>query len=165
MSPLGFNTGYIDELYRQYLEDPDSVSESWQEFFSDYRPNETFVSSVEPPADTGDGEPAAKAEPPVVTPTPEKPAKAPAARQGDGAVEEAIKPASAPAVDPDAADVKPIRGPAGKIVENMEASLGVPTATSVRDVPVKLLAENRQLINEYQRYIGGEKVSYTHIIA
>jgi len=165
VSPLGFNTGYIDELYRQYLADPDSVSESWQEFFSDYRPNETFVSSVEAPADTGDGESAEEGEPPVVTPSAEQPAQAPAARQGDGAVEEAIKPASAPAVDPDAADVKPIRGPAGKIVENMEASLGVPTATSVRDVPVKLLAENRQLINEYQRYIGGEKVSYTHIIA
>ncbi len=167
MSLLGFNTGYIDELYRQYLEDPDSVSESWQEFFSDYRPNETFVVAPETASPEADGDekpteaPAQRPEPAAKKP-PRKPAEA---RQGDGAVTEAIKPASAPSVDPDEAEVKPIRGPAGKIVENMEASLGVPTATSVRDVPVKLLAENRQLINEYQRYIGGEKVSYTHIIA
>ncbi|HET6566439.1 MAG TPA: multifunctional oxoglutarate decarboxylase/oxoglutarate dehydrogenase thiamine pyrophosphate-binding subunit/dihydrolipoyllysine-residue succinyltransferase subunit, partial [Rhodothermales bacterium] len=58
-----------------------------------------------------------------------------------------------------------LRGPSAKIVENMEASLGVPTATSVRAVPVKLMSENRKLINDYQRYVSGEKVSFTHLIA
>ena len=43
MSALGFNTGYIEELYSQYLIDPQSVSESWQEFFADYQPSESFV--------------------------------------------------------------------------------------------------------------------------
>jgi 2-oxoglutarate dehydrogenase E1 component len=47
----------------------------------------------------------------------------------------------------------------------MASSLNVPTATSVRDFPVKLMAENRNLINAYQRNVGGEKVSYTHLIA
>ncbi|MEZ4702092.1 MAG: multifunctional oxoglutarate decarboxylase/oxoglutarate dehydrogenase thiamine pyrophosphate-binding subunit/dihydrolipoyllysine-residue succinyltransferase subunit [Rhodothermales bacterium] len=59
----------------------------------------------------------------------------------------------------------PLRGASAKIVENMEASLGVPTATSVRAMPVRLMAENRALINEYQRYVGGEKVSFTHLVA
>ena len=41
----------------------------------------------------------------------------------------------------------------------------MPTATSIRTVPVKLMAENRKLVNDYQRYCGGEKVSFTHLIA
>jgi len=40
---FGFNTGYIEALYAQYLKDPNSVSESWREFFSDYHPSETFI--------------------------------------------------------------------------------------------------------------------------
>ena len=32
------NLGYVDELYATYLEDPNSVSEAWREFFADYRP-------------------------------------------------------------------------------------------------------------------------------
>src|SRR2546422_6379857 len=38
-------------------------------------------------------------------------------------------------------EVIPIRGVALKIVENMEASLAVPTATSQRRIPVKLRSE------------------------
>ena len=44
---LGFNTGYVEELYRQFLDDPDSVSDSWREFFADYRPSESFVAAAE----------------------------------------------------------------------------------------------------------------------
>ena len=47
----------------------------------------------------------------------------------------------------------------------MEASLGMPTATSVRTLPVKLMIENRTLINQHQRGVGGVKVSFTHLIA
>src|SRR5215211_6729320 len=43
----------------------------------------------------------------------------------------------------------PIRGPALRIAENMQASLEVPTATSYREIPVKLLDENRRLINQF----------------
>lgn len=131
MTPLGFNTGYIEELYRQYLQDPDSVGENWKEFFKDFTPDDGFVAPA--PAPT--------------TGTPSKP-----------------EPASAPEKAAHT-DEKAIRGPSAKIVENMEASLGVPTATSVRTVPVKLMAENRALINDHQRHVGGHKVSYTHIIA
>src|SRR5690606_17546743 len=54
---------------------------------------------------------------------------------------------------------------AARLVDNMEASLEIPTATSARQIPVKLMAENRRLINDAQRAVGGEKVSFTHIIA
>ena len=43
---------------------------------------------------------------------------------------------------------KPLTGVSKVIVENMEESLTVPTATSVRRVPVKVLEENRKVINE-----------------
>ena len=150
---LGFNTGYVEELYRQYLDDPKSVSESWQEFFADYTPTESFAAAEEarkqiiPPA-----QPPTKSEVAVETIAQEE------VRGGDGAVTEPVLP------DPEAADTVALRGPAGKIAENMETSLQVPTATSVRSFPVKLMAENRKLINDFQRNIGGDKVSYTHLI-
>jgi len=162
VSSLGFNTGYIEELYKQYLDDPDSVSESWREFFTDYHPDASFVPTTQTP---GDGEPSAPpAEPstePDTEPSPDTPAE-PA--RGDGAAPP-IRAASAPAIDEDEVEVQALRGPAGKIVENMEDSLGIPTATSARTIPVKLLQENRVLLNDYQKQVGGEKVSYTHIIA
>jgi len=62
-------------------------------------------------------------------------------------------------------DARPIVGPAKKIVENMEESLSVPTATSVRTIPVKLLEENRRIINDQLANRGLGKASFTHFIA
>ena len=46
----------------------------------------------------------------------------------------------------------------------MDASLTVPTATSVRSVPVKLLWDNRIVINNHLARARGGKVSFTHLI-
>ena len=46
----------------------------------------------------------------------------------------------------------------------MDASLQVPTATSVRAVPAKLLADNRIVINNHLARGRGGKVSFTHLI-
>ena len=46
----------------------------------------------------------------------------------------------------------------------MEASLGVPTATSVRTLPAKLLEINRQILNNQLARDRGGKVSFTHLI-
>ena len=35
---FGANAWLVDEMYEQYRDDPASVSESWREFFEDYRP-------------------------------------------------------------------------------------------------------------------------------
>src|SRR5213079_1482360 len=59
----------------------------------------------------------------------------------------------------------PLRGAAARTVENMEASLGVPTATSVRAMPAKLLEVNRQILNNQLARTGAGKVSFTHLIA
>ena len=57
-----------------------------------------------------------------------------------------------------------LRGPAARVVKNMEASLEVPTATSVRAVPAKLLVDNRIVINNHLARGRGGKVSFTHLI-
>ena len=137
MSVLGFNSGYVEELFARYREDPGSVSESWREFFADFQPAETFVVPEAP-----------QLKPTRIRTAPET--------SGDGV------PTTPVPVD---ADIKPLRGASARIVENMEASLGMPTATSVRTLSVKLLIENRTLINQHQRGIGGVKVSFTHLIA
>jgi len=69
--------------------------------------------------------------------------------------------AIAPAPD----EAAPIRGGSLRIVENMEESLSIPTATSYRTIPVKLLEENRRIINEHLEADNRTKVSFTHIIA
>ena len=46
----------------------------------------------------------------------------------------------------------------------MQQSLQVPTATSVRAVPAKLLFDNRIVINNHLRRARGGKVSFTHLI-
>ncbi len=57
-----------------------------------------------------------------------------------------------------------LRGASARTAQNMDASLTVPTATSVRSVPVKLLWDNRTVINNHLARARGGKVSFTHII-
>ena len=66
---------------------------------------------------------------------------------------------------PSAARVEPLRGVAGRVVQSMEGSLTVPTATSVRAIPAKLLIDNRIVINNHLKRTRGGKVSFTHLIA
>ena len=171
---IGPNAWLVDEMYEQYLADPTSVSDSWQEFFADYRPDGAPTRAgveappPEPAAPTnGDGPaeragtrpaPAAPAAPtpePAESPTP-TPTPTPAPTSGPSADDEASQ-ATEPAGEP-------IRGAAARIVANMEASLAVPTATSFREVPAKLLEVNRKVINGYLARTRGGKVSFTHLI-
>jgi 2-oxoglutarate decarboxylase len=74
------------------------------------------------------------------------------------------KPAAAGAGDGEGPKRTPLRGAAASVVKNMNASLTVPTATSVRAVPAKLLADNRVVINNHLARARGGKVSFTHLI-
>ncbi|MEP0774248.1 MAG: multifunctional oxoglutarate decarboxylase/oxoglutarate dehydrogenase thiamine pyrophosphate-binding subunit/dihydrolipoyllysine-residue succinyltransferase subunit [Acidobacteriota bacterium] len=60
---------------------------------------------------------------------------------------------------------EPLRGGAARLAANMDASLAIPTATTVRTVPVKLLEENRALLNHHLKDSQAGKVSFTHILA
>ncbi|WP_234794212.1 multifunctional oxoglutarate decarboxylase/oxoglutarate dehydrogenase thiamine pyrophosphate-binding subunit/dihydrolipoyllysine-residue succinyltransferase subunit [Mycolicibacterium flavescens] len=57
-----------------------------------------------------------------------------------------------------------LRGAAAAVVRNMEASLEVPTATSVRAVPAKVMIDNRIVINNHLKRTRGGKISFTHLI-
>ncbi len=132
------NAWLVEELYEQYQEDPESLSSGWQEFFADYRPTPATEPRSTPGEPDGDGR----------------------AAGADGATR-----SRAVGAVPEGVEAKPLRGVGARIVENMETSLGVPTATSVRDVPAKLLEVNRGFINNYLRRQRGGKVSFTHLIA
>jgi 2-oxoglutarate decarboxylase len=189
---FGPNAWLVDDMYDQYRRDPLSVSESWQEFFADYRQG----GPVRPAANGASGTPAAPPDAESVSePPPQKPDRAavPAAPAADAGVDAGpragtagpagpavTKPAPATAPAPAAAGAKPvasgaaggeptpkavpIRGAAARIVANMEASLAVPTATGVRVVPAKLLEVNRRVLNNQLARVGAGKVSFTHII-
>ena len=59
----------------------------------------------------------------------------------------------------------PLRGAAARLAGNMDASLAIPTATSQRSLPVKLLEENRRMLNQQRSLRGLSKISFTHLIA
>jgi 2-oxoglutarate dehydrogenase E1 component len=144
---LGPNAGLIDEMYRLYRENPNAVSPGWREFFTDYQPRADVTAPTASPAPASPAaQPAAAAPPP-----PARPSAPPA-------------PASPAPVALDGETPQPLRGAPARIVENMEASLGVPTATSVRTLPAKLLEINRQILNNQLARDRGGKVSFTHLI-
>ncbi len=152
--PLGPNAWLVEEMYEQYRSDPTSVSETWRDFFTDYTPP---------------GRPTPVATPPVATATVATPAATPTptpgpAVNGNAAAGTAPGAATAPAEGAAEDPGEPIRGVGARIVANMEASLEVPTATSFRVVPAKLLEINRSVINGYLGRTRGGKVSFTHII-
>jgi 2-oxoglutarate dehydrogenase E1 component len=151
---LGPNAWLVDEMHEQYLADPTSVSESWRDFFADYRRDaQPQAAAVQT---------AVKAAPPAVAPA------ATEARTNGTVAPTAAPAAAAPAAAPTAAVEAPvgdpIRGAGARIVANMEASLALPTATSFRIVPAKLLEVNRKVINGYLGRTRGGKISFTHLI-
>ncbi len=60
--------------------------------------------------------------------------------------------------------VTTLRGMAKALATNMDLSLSIPTATSVRTIPAKLMIDNRIVINNSLRRARGGKVSFTHLI-
>ncbi len=164
---FGANEWLVDELYEQYQHDPSSVDPAWWEFFEGYRPlgPEGQASEARKTAPATPAPPAAAArpvtgEPPATTsPVAEAlPATAPYAQS----VVTMLPGHDATAETTD--EVQRLRGPAARLITNMEASLEIPTATSVRTVPAKLLVDNRIVINHHLARRRGGKVSFTHLI-
>ena len=137
---FGPNSWLVDDMYQQYMENPASVGDQWREFFEDYQPHA--------PAPRRAQESVEKQAP--APPEPQRPPPNQRRRP---------RPTSSFPREPSL-----LRGVAARIAENMEASLEVPTATSVRSIPAKLLEENRRIINRYLGQRQGGKVSFTHLI-
>ncbi|MER8224713.1 multifunctional oxoglutarate decarboxylase/oxoglutarate dehydrogenase thiamine pyrophosphate-binding subunit/dihydrolipoyllysine-residue succinyltransferase subunit [Streptomyces sp. NPDC094143] len=209
---FGANEWLVDEIYQQYLQDPNSVDRAWWDFFADYKPGAAGAPAPSGTAATGaagtsptletaraggppSAQPAAPAAPAQASaPAAEKPAaaqasapaqapapaqaQAPAPAQAAAPAKAAPAPAKPAAAQPAAPAKKAepageapsgpeqvvLRGPAAAVAKNMDASLELPTATSVRAVPVKLLFDNRIVINNHLKRARGGKISFTHLI-
>lgn len=179
---FGANEWLVDEMYERYLVDKNSVDQSWWPILEAYHPvtdqpagDPTPTTSI--PIVTGPAAAPAPATPaaPVADPTPtvETPIVArttsvPAKPQPIPA--EAPQTASTPVVDGEQPAepenvVTTLKGMSKTLATNMDASLSVPTATSVRTVPAKLMIDNRIVINNHLKRARGGKVSFTHLIA
>ncbi|MEO7475671.1 MAG: multifunctional oxoglutarate decarboxylase/oxoglutarate dehydrogenase thiamine pyrophosphate-binding subunit/dihydrolipoyllysine-residue succinyltransferase subunit, partial [Gemmatimonadales bacterium] len=136
------NAGFAQAMYEEFLRDPAAVGPEWRRLF------ESGVTG-ERPEENGAAAPTASPSPrPAETPPPASDAP----------------PASAGAPLPPAASA--IKGPAAKLVANMNESLTVPTATTVRVLPVGALEEKRQGLNRWlQSATRPGKISFTHLIA
>ena len=168
---FGTNLWLVDEMYRDYLADPDSVGESWKDFFSDYRPSwetdgrgggvakrngqaSTAGAGVSAPS-RAEGAPRETGDPAAPVREEGTPDKQKSERKPTG------KPAATSEIGEGA---KRLRGVANTIATNMINSLEVPTATSFRDVPAKLLEVNRRILNNQLQRTRGGKLSFTHMI-
>ncbi|MEU4208963.1 multifunctional oxoglutarate decarboxylase/oxoglutarate dehydrogenase thiamine pyrophosphate-binding subunit/dihydrolipoyllysine-residue succinyltransferase subunit [Streptomyces sp. NPDC026206] len=181
---FGPNEWLVDEIYQQYLQDPNSVDRAWWDFFADYKPGSAAAAPPQPvTGGQAPGAPAAPAQPAAAAPAAAQPSAAPAAPAQAPAAPAKAAPAAPPAAKPVAKTpvAKPVpaakpaepaagpelvtlRGPSAAVARNMNASLELPTATSVRAVPVKLLFDNRIVINNHLQRARGGKVSFTHLI-
>ncbi|MEU6280467.1 multifunctional oxoglutarate decarboxylase/oxoglutarate dehydrogenase thiamine pyrophosphate-binding subunit/dihydrolipoyllysine-residue succinyltransferase subunit [Streptomyces sp. NPDC047028] len=185
---FGPNEWLVDEIYQQYLQDPNSVDRAWWDFFADYKPGAAAAGAAETPT-AAPAKPAAQPAPAAVpAPAPAQPAAAapaapapapasPAQAAPAKAPAKPAQPAQAPAqpkakaapaapatAAPDGPEYVTLRGPSAAVAKNMNASLELPTATSVRAVPVKLLFDNRIVINNHLKRARGGKISFTHLI-
>ncbi|MEV6659358.1 multifunctional oxoglutarate decarboxylase/oxoglutarate dehydrogenase thiamine pyrophosphate-binding subunit/dihydrolipoyllysine-residue succinyltransferase subunit [Nocardia fluminea] len=185
-SQFGQNQWLVDEMYQKFKQDPSSVDASWHEFLADYTPEATESGNSQAPA--ASTAPAAAAAPKAAaaqTPAPKaavatappKPAPAPAAAPAPAPAAKTVRaPQTTPApvsnapatTAPKAAAAGPenkvLRGPAAAIAKNMSASLTIPTATSVRAIPAKLMIDNRLVINNHLARTRGGKISFTHLL-
>src|SRR5262249_6659501 len=146
---FGANAPYVEDLLRQFKHNQNWVDEEWSDYFQSLLGGDGSV-KVESRTTNGAATATVAAEQPAPAVTPMAvSAPQPAPTVAETTVGERI----------------PIRGLALRIVENMESSLAVPTATSARQIQINLLDENRRWVNRHLESHGKGKTSYTHFIA
>ncbi len=164
---FGANEWLVAEMYAQWLENPDSIDKSWIPILERYSQTQTGqmpaspAVSQTPTAQTSSAQPITEA----IT--------MPIAKATDTGSFTAPVPADLPATgsmpvvsqeEEAQPEVNILRGMAKTLASNMDASLSVPTATSVRQLPAKVLIDNRIVVNSHLKRTRGGKVSFTHLI-
>lgn len=132
---FGYNYGFVADLLEKYFENSNSVSEYWQNYFDDLTSGSQSKNEQTKTESKGSKNKSASLQ---LSPSFE--------------ISEEDEPQS-------------ITGVGAKIIENMNNSLTIPTATSLRTISVKLLEENRRIINHHLKRLHGRKLSFTHIVA
>tara|TARA_Y100001935_G_scaffold255672_1_gene271328 strand:+ start:152986 stop:156642 length:3657 start_codon:yes stop_codon:yes gene_type:complete len=145
---FGPNSALVEELYEQYKQQADSVPAHWKKYFDELNgidPEDAATEQILPDTAKTNGvsaeAPAAKEKTPEKEPQKKKTKEA-----------------------PKNAELEQIKGVATKIVENMDESLSIPTATSLRVLPVKMMIEDRTIINRHLQKRNEPKASFTHFI-
>lgn len=176
---FGTNEWIVEDMREAYLADPASVTQSWREFFSE---NPQYLAGQSPAmpskplsASVGVQIPgaatASASRRPVLAsedvsrsdlpPAPTAQFKSPTSPYAYNQAHSEAGETTNGVVE----SVDTLKGASARTAKNMEASLQIPTATSARAIPAKVLIENRLLINTHLASTRGGKVSFTHLIA
>ncbi|GAA3898417.1 multifunctional oxoglutarate decarboxylase/oxoglutarate dehydrogenase thiamine pyrophosphate-binding subunit/dihydrolipoyllysine-residue succinyltransferase subunit [Microbacterium invictum] len=158
---FGANEWLVAEMYDQYTKDKNSVDQAWWPILESYRTQQAAGSAK---VDATASEPH-----PMTAPIPvvgAQPVARTTARPAAPQPIPAQAPKQAPAEERENGEdvVTPLRGMTKTLATNMDASLTIPTATSVRTIPAKLMIDNRIVINNHMSRTRGGKVSFTHMI-
>ena len=183
---FGANEWLVAEMYDQFAKDRNSVDQAWWPVLEAYERTQRDAGtapapagqpqapSAAQPAASAPAAPAPAATPasearPLTAPIPVVGGPQPVARTTARPAAPQPVPAQAPKDEPAQTAaredvVTPLRGMPKTLAANMDESLTVPTATSVRTVPAKLMIDNRIVINNHMSRTRGGKVSFTHLI-
>lgn len=152
-------------MYAKFKEDRNSVDEAWWPTLERYATAQSAAATAKPAAPA---QPAATAAAAPAAPTASKQSRT-TARPASAAPIPAEAPAkaekkdAAPAPQREA-ETTALKGMAKAIAKNMDDSLSIPTATSYREIPAKLMIDNRIVINNHLRRTRGGKISFTHLL-
>ena len=176
---FGTNEWIVEDMREAYLADPASVTQSWREFFSE---NPQYLAGQSPATPSkplsasvgvqipGAATASASRRPVLASedvsrsdlpPAPTAQFKSPTSPYAYNQAHSEAGETSNGVVE----SVDTLKGASARTAKNMEASLQIPTATSARAIPAKVLIENRLLINTHLASTRGGKVSFTHLIA
>ncbi|WP_424445741.1 multifunctional oxoglutarate decarboxylase/oxoglutarate dehydrogenase thiamine pyrophosphate-binding subunit/dihydrolipoyllysine-residue succinyltransferase subunit [Microbacterium sp. CH-015] len=184
---FGANEWLVAEMYDQFAKDRNSVDQAWWPVLEAYEKTQRDAGTA--PAPAGQPQAPSAAQPAASAPASPAPASStpasearpltapipvvggpqPVARTTARPAAPQPVPAQAPEDEPAQTAaredvVTPLRGMTKTLAANMDESLTVPTATSVRTVPAKLMIDNRIVINNHMSRTRGGKVSFTHLI-
>ena len=179
---FGANEWMVEEMRAAWSADPSSVSPQWRELFE----TDPSAGLHQPsPASSNGSASSAAGGPRRATITPQAAASlrrssavqdvtrsdlppAPPSDTAPPTSPYAQRQAGHPAHDQDGDAYEDrttrLKGAAARTAKNMDDSLSMPTATSARAVPAKVLIENRAVINTHLARTRGGKVSFTHLI-
>ena len=168
---FGPNAWLIDEQFQQYSKDPSSVDKEWRDYFeangapkSKAQAKEAAEKPSKPAAKKTEGTSTARKQEARETNVEKSVAKA---QEKSAKAKQSVKKSESPLdriADYKGGEERQLKGMFKAIAKNMEESLEIPTATTVRDMPVKLMWENRSMINDHLKRTRGGKISFTHII-
>ena len=163
---FGANDWLVEEMYAKFKEDRNSVDEAWWPTLERYATAQSAAATAAPAKPATPAQPAATAAAAPAAPTASKQSRT-TARPASAAPIPAEAPAKAEKKDAAPqreAETTALKGMAKAIAKNMDDSLSIPTATSYREIPAKLMIDNRIVINNHLRRTRGGKISFTHLL-